>query len=354
MTVARDGVGRSEHLAPDRVRDRLGLQDRHGDWLQELAATGPPPSPVALPGQSQVVRLLMRLGCRSADAVAVAATLPSPERAPELWWLLERCYQRLAGDMGGVDYLICRWPSLPDLLGAPGRLFYAHVFLALMRDVHQWHRIRGVPREVSLATLADLGRSLELHRSEHGEAGLDRQDWLTLHFRGALYELGRLQFHRSHIVPGLVGAGPLYWYGRETAEGMGRGFRLGDPVLAVHIPATGPLADGACEDSIRRARAFFARTFPAEDYRLAVCTSWLLDDQLAAYLPNTSNIVRFQRRFRLVPGERTDDYGVLHSVFGRRPVSLDSLTPRTALERGVVAHMRDGGHWRIRSGWLEL
>jgi hypothetical protein len=354
MTVARDAVGWRAHLGPSRVKDRLSLQDCHDDWLSELAATAPPRSPLVLPERSHVAGLLTRLECRPADAAAVATTLPSPDREPELWWLLERCCQRLVADMGGIDYLPCRWPSLPAPLGARGRLFYAHVFLARVRAVRRWHQSRGVPRDVSRVTLADLGRSLELHRAEHGKAGLDRQDWLTLHFRGALYQLGRLQFHRSHLVPGLVGAGPLFWHDRETAEAMGPGFRLGDPVLGVHVPATGPLAPGPCDDSFGQAPEFFARTFPAEKYRLAVCTSWLLDDQLAAYLPETSNIVRFQRRFQLIQGARNDDEGVLRSVFGQRPASLDYLSPRTALELGVVAHLRAGGHWHIRTGWLHL
>src|SRR4051812_35120962 len=101
MTTTRAAVGRRACLDAGRVRDGLGLQDCHDDWLAELAATGAPLSSLVLPERNQVTRLLTRLGCRPADATAVAETLPSPERDPELWWLLERCCQRLTGDMGG-------------------------------------------------------------------------------------------------------------------------------------------------------------------------------------------------------------------------------------------------------------
>ena len=57
----------------------------------------------------------------------------------------------------------------------------------------------------------------------------------------------------------------------------------------------------ACDASFAWAPRFFARHFPEDDYRVATCGSWLLDEQLAEYLPETSNIVQFQRRFRLVP-----------------------------------------------------
>ena len=92
-----------------------------------------------------------------------------------------------------------------------------------------------------------------------------------------------------------------------------------------------------------------------------VCNSWLLDDQLARYLPEDSNILGFQRRFR-VPDEAPvsdGDLTILKFVFDRpetplRPGELDALPQRTTLERAVVGHLRDGGHWYSRAGWYDL
>lgn len=72
--------------------------------------------------------------------------------------------------------------------------------------------------------------------------------------------------------------------------------------LDVHIPGAVPLDPEVCEDSYGRAQEFFDTYFPSPVRRVAVCSSWLLDDQLAEYLPATANIVRFQRAFHLVPG----------------------------------------------------
>ena len=79
-----------------------------------------------------------------------------------------------------------------------------------------------------------------------------------------------------------------------------------------------------------------------------------MDDQLARYLQPTSNIVSFQRRFELVPGVRDADDDVFRFVFGRVPNSLDEVTPRTALERAILGHVRAGEHWHLRTGWLTL
>ena len=82
----------------------------------------------------------------------------------------------------------------------------------------------------------------------------------------------------------------------------------------------------------------------------------MLDDQLADWLAPESNILRFQRRFELVPGSIVNDEGILRVMF-RVPDplgQLDSLPQRTRLERAVVSHLKAGGHWRSRSGWVDL
>jgi hypothetical protein len=84
----------------------------------------------------------------------------------------------------------------------------------------------------------------------------------------------------------------------------------------------------------------------------------MLDEQLVEYLPSDSNILAFQRRFTLVPGARDNDDWIFRVVFGAGPPKdvqgLDALPQHTTLERGVVEHLRQGRHWRMRTGWLPL
>ena len=110
-----------------------------------------------------------------------------------------------------------------------------------------------------------------------------------------------------------------------------------------------------CDDSLGRARAFHAAHFPEESYDVGICESWLMDDQLLAYLPAASNIARFQSRFTLGdPWSRLADEDVIRFAFGHLPASLDDLPQDTTLGRAIVSHLRDGGHWYFRRGWLEL
>jgi len=171
-----------------------------------------------------------------------------------------------------------------------------------------------------------------------GDGGLRTSGWLTLHFRGSIYQLGRLQFNRMQV----------------RAAHVAEAFREGDGALGIHIPESGPLTVEACDDSFAQAQPFFSRHFPETPTRVGICTSWLLDPQLADYLGPESNVRRFQRRFRLV-GEGFDgDADVLRFVFHRIAPNIDELPQRTTLERAIVAHLRAGKHWRSRTGWLEL
>jgi hypothetical protein len=212
------------------------------------------------------------------------------------------------------------------------------VYQAALADVRRFHKQRGIPDQVSCATLADLGRNKLRDRLLLGDGGLRTSGWLTLHFRGALYQLGRLQFNRMNV----------------RAAHVADAFREGDPALGIHIPESGPLTPEACADSLAQAGSFFARHFPETPTHLAICTSWLLDPQLAQYLAPDSNIIRFQRRFTIVGDGYDGDADVLRFVFHRIAPNVGELPERTTLERAIVAHLSAGKHWKNRTGWLRL
>lgn len=178
------------------------------------------------------------------------------------------------------------------------------------------HEALGLTEDESWATLRDVFRAHEVR----GEEPFADVEWIDVIFSGRLAELGRLQFEDE-----------------------------GDGLLDVHIPETGrPLDPAACDASFARAREVFPR------HDTLRCTSWLLDPQLADVLPDTSNIVRFQRRFELRAGAEDGNADVLRFVFHTADPDLARLTPRTTLERALVAHMRAGRSWEVRTGVTSL
>jgi hypothetical protein len=239
--------------------------------------------------------------------------------------------------------------QLPPVPPSTPPLFAVHLILAAFDAIRECHRALDVADDISWETLSHLGRAMASYRRTHGHAGISLNFWDWLRYSGWLYQAGRLEVTVYRLRTHPKEAGPLFWYDDETAARLDLPFRIGDPALSIHVPAAEPLAPDACDESFARIRA----GFPGR--RVATCTSWLLDDQLAEYLPADSNILAFQRRFQLVPGARDDDEFMLRSVFGAgRPQDLDALPQRTTLERAIVRHLRAGRHWRMRTGWYDV
>lgn len=192
-------------------------------------------------------------------------------------------------------------------------------FLARVDEARRLHAARGLTDEESWETLQDLPRHAHLDRLLHGSPGLRKDWWVELAFSGRLFQLGRLQFEP-----------------RRTC-------------LAVHIPEEGgPLAPAAVDAALARARELFP------EYARACCTSWLLDPQLGEYLPEESNILRFQRRFEPTGETGVDDARVLEFVFHALDPDVERLPRETRLQRAVVDHLRSGGHWHWVAGTLDL
>jgi hypothetical protein len=281
-----------------------------------------------LPEDVELAEWLPRLGVDPADAADLLAARPGPERLTAL----TRARDELVAGIGTVGDEL-DWRERPG----EGNWLHAWALLSAVPAIRRYHEELGVPDEVSWYSLADFGLQLARYRRMYGRPGLAAANWLTLHFRGMLYRLGRLQFQRANVP------------------------EAGGPVLSVHITADGPLTPSSCDESFARAARFFAHHHPDDAYRRAYCHSWLMDGQLTRYLSPDTNIVRFQRRFVVPDGApvQSADLDVLKFVFDRpatplRPGALDALPQRTSLQRALVAHLRSGGHWWTRVGWCDL
>ncbi len=341
-------------------------------WVRELETAALPPAEVRLSAGGELAETLLDLAVPHEDVNPLVAARAALDDG--LGWLLDRCVRVLVRDMGvaaadpaeeadasdegdapheaaGIATGPVRrfgpaLPALPAGTGPAGHWFPALVFAAALPHTLAYHRAHGVPPEVSRRTLADLGRQLALHRRRHGTGGVVNAHWLVNHFRGVLYQLGRLQFERTRL-GGAMGRA-------VAAAGLPSG--PGGPALGVHVPDfRGPLTPEACQESVDRAREFFRSHFPQEHYPVAVCHSWLLDPQLADHLPAEANIVRFARRFRPgYPEREVADRETVGFVFGDGDLPFGTLPRRSTLERAIADHLAAGGHWYGGNGWFAL
>lgn len=233
-------------------------------------------------------------------------------------------------------------PTDPDE-PVEARFFYPVAFAATLPDTLAFHRTRAIPLSASQAILADLGRHLRIFERTFGHTGLHVQDWFSLHFRGLIYDFGRLQANLERL------DAPA-----SDVRAAGLPVVTGSTVVGIHIPDSGPLRPDDVDASLARMRPFFARHFPElPPLTVAHCLSWLLDEQLLDLVPD-SNIARFCARWRPIGAPTPGDASVRNFVFRRPDADPADLTASTRLERALLDHWRSGGHLQVRSGWLEL
>lgn len=319
----------------------LAQDPAFADWITALGTVVP--TDVEVAREDALRDFLAYVAVPAEHHAGILATRDTIATDTDWQWLFQRCVQTMLAHMDALPWPI-HLPLLPASTGEAGRWFYLHVFAAVYPQTRALYATRGIPENIARDTLADIGRHVEIHRLRTGEAGLADPDWLQLHLRGVIYQLGRLQFERA----------PLGGTTSRALQAQGHPWQKGHPVLAVHIPGmSGSLSPSACDASFAQADAFHREHYPEYPLDLAVCKSWLMDRQLAEYLPQSSNIVQFQNRFEIAYTGEPDNHDTLEFVFRSPRLALDELPQNSTLERAAVSHIRAGKAWKCDMGWLE-
>lgn len=325
----------------DEVASDLGLTAWHEPWRASFAASEPLlDDPEPLPRGTALRAACREIRVPDVFVEPLVAAAEETARRPSLLRLLAHGRWMLRHEVPRLGNWLVPWGSLPVELGLAGRLFHPLVFLADLPRARRGHEALGVPEEVSIHTLSDLGLHLRHYHRMYGRFGFEEAAWESLHFTGRIFRLGRLQFEmgswRVPVAP------------QERCP-----LAPGSALLDLHITDDGPLDFDACEESIARARAFFPRHFPDFRFEAMGCWSWLLDPQLEDYLPESSNIRRFQSRFRRVKTAERHDGQAVKFVFRPHPdTPLDALPQNTSLQRAIVSHVRAGRDWDCCLGYF--
>jgi hypothetical protein len=321
---------------------RLGMAECAGERLRQM----PVATDLELADDVTAREQLEFSSVLAGDLEAMLAARPDPEQHPDWWTLLRATVgelrQRMDRPVEATGYVA--WPTVSPTAGPIGMFLYAWALLTVLPDLVELHRRRGIPEAVSRDSASRLGGVMFSHREVTGEPGVGLFPlWgPPQYFCGADYLLGRHSFTRA-----------------ELALGDG----VAGHVLQVHVPPAGPLDQAASEKSLARAEHFFPDHYPEQPISAFVCKSWLLDPQLTHYLSPDSNIVRFQRRFRLLPHVPLDDDSEgdremmrlgLHvtppSESTLSDADLERIPQTTTLQRAFVTHLRAGKHWHKRTG----
>lgn len=318
--------------------------------------------------EEQIAKANLMLGLPDGALAALKETAASIREDEALRSLYAEARRTLFGPEATEERGQACMADLRARLGQRAELFLPLLFLEGIPGAVERYAERGIPQSLFAEAMADMRLWMDDSFAKTGRWGL-ANDWLYNHLTFCLFQLGRLQFRFGSFAGGISvlrrrTTGEIAVMPDDGERGpsgtLPEAFgadewevklRPGDPVLEVHIPASGKMDYELCGESLRLSAEFFGRYFPEFHYKAYVCTSWLLDPQFRELLAPAANIVRFQREFCLYPVNGDEEEG-LRRIFGRLYDNWSEAPQDTSLRRAVVRHLQAGRKLRDTGGFI--
>jgi len=185
---------------------------------------------------------------------------------------------------------------------------------------------KNIPDDIIRATFSDISLWSRNYKRQFGVYGLSSRiwEWVSHHLGGKLYQLGLLQFE---VAPLSLEVG---------------GVCTGDPILKVHIPEGRRLLSDLCDQSFQQAEWFFKDILPY-DFQAYIFDSWLCDQELMRLLPESSNILKFVKRFIPVSQSVVKNDEIYQRVFGGRAVQTGTVDYplKTSLQKILYPYFKE-------------
>ncbi len=189
---------------------------------------------------------------------------------------------------------------------------------------------RNIDEKYFRATAMGLVGEAKSCKETFGKIGVYEVGWTNAVMKGTyLFRIGRLNF----------GLETLF----ESWCDDGKVIKLGDTIIAVHIPGGGKLDETDAYRSLLEAERFFKKHFPEKDIKGFMCGSWLLDRTLDNFLKPDSNIIKFRDLF--TPYMKKEDYSAIKFAFGKNITkdNLKDFEPKNSFQAKLKEHVLSGG-----------
>ncbi len=223
-----------------------------------------------------------------------------------------------------------KWDELTQKTGDPAYAMAA--LLAMLKiSVSAWdeYEKRGISHEIYVDTMTDIRVWAYNHKRASGHLGLSELAWVSGSAKLGRFKLGRLQYNFTQ-------------YSKESERDASLPLSTGDCMLDVHIQQDGAFTDEMCGESLAMAAEFFRSQYPDRDIKGFMCHSWLLSPGLSQVLPETSNIIKFGKRFTIIDNQAENDGQAIERIFDTKFKSADSKP--TSLQIKAKALLDAGGH----------
>ena len=190
--------------------------------------------------------------------------------------------------------------------------FQLHIGLMTYEE----YRRRNIPEKIFFDTMGCFSRFVKEHQECYGCYGFDREWWTPRELSLNEFRLGELEYE---LLPETDGE-----------------------VVSIHIPSDAKLSTTSCHASYQEAKCFLATQAPNYGEARYECESWLLTPKLKEILPETSNILGFQKDF-IIDALIPEDTSYMQWVFRNEKLTLDEVPQNTSLQRKMKEYLQNGG-----------
>lgn len=203
-------------------------------------------------------------------------------------------------------------------------------FLLQLDNMKATMDARGIDEKYFRATASGLVGEAKVCKETFGKIGVYEVGWTNAVMKGTyLFRIGRLNFGLETLFESWCDDGDVV--------------KLGDTIIAVHIPSGGKLDVTDAYRSLMEAERFFKKHFPEKDIKGFMCGSWLLDRTLDNFLRPESNIIKFRDLFE--PYMKKEDYSAIKFAFGKNVTkdNLKDFEPKNSFQEKLKEHILNGG-----------
>lgn len=208
----------------------------------------------------------------------------------------------------------------------PGGFKMLCCMLRCALDARKTYRSLGLSEEIYYDTMGCFSRFVREHRESYGCYGFDRGFWVPRQISCRLFRIGQLEYELTSL--------------------------NGNAIISLHIPTDAELRQEVLLPSLRSGLRELHRLFPDTAGLPVYCHSWLLSPLLQGFLPEQSNILRFQQLFDIQQDQKPGT-GVLLWVFKNPRLPVEQYPENTSLQRKLKAYFRQGGSFFDGAGWLK-
>lgn len=202
------------------------------------------------------------------------------------------------------------------------------IYLKKLQETYAEYREKKLSDKVFFDTMRDITVRCETNLSNIGTYGISQKNcrrWIRNYLDLKVFRIGALNYEIRES--------------KHDIEIDGVKISIGDPCVYVHIPGQ-EFSEDACEQSYAEAREFLARSFGMNP-PVFFCASWLLQPWLVSVLPKSSNIVKFQEKYKIIDFVENQDLG-LRFVFPVIRENPEAYPEDTTIRREVKARLIRG------------